>query len=141
MKVEAFTDGSCKGNPGPGGWAAVLTYGEHRKVISGELEMTTNNQAELVAIKEALTAIKKPVELHVYTDSKLAHDWLSGASKRRNPAINALCEDIEKLAEQKGVQLKLHKVPGHAGHPQNELAHEAASKAAEAAKAKALAAA
>lgn len=135
-RVTAYTDGACKGNPGPGGWAVVLTYGEHEKVINGNAPLTTNNQMELQAVLGAVEALKKPVELHVYTDSELVINWLTGRIRRKQPAIKNLCERIEALAGEKGVKLVFHKVKGHSGDPLNEKAHTAANKAAEEAKAK-----
>src|SRR5580693_1450954 len=78
--VEIYTDGACRGNPGPGGWAAVLTAGEREKEISGALPLTTNNRMELQAVISALQALKRPVEARLYTDSQYVRrgvlEWL-----------------------------------------------------------------
>jgi len=134
LEVVAYTDGSAKGNPGPGGWGVVLKYGEHTKELAGGVELSTNNQMELRAVEEALAAVKRPVELVVHTDSALVVGWLTGAIRRRQPAIREACARIERLAAEKGVTLKLVKVAGHAGDPLNERAHALASQAAEAVK-------
>ncbi len=134
-KVLAYTDGACKGNPGPGGWGVVLKFGPHEKDLAGGVEMTTNNQMELQAVLAAVEALKQPVELHVHTDSELVVNWMTGKIRRKQPAIRELCGRIERLAGEKDVKLVFHKVPGHAGDPLNERAHALASGAAEKAKA------
>jgi len=77
-KVKIWTDGACDPNPGRGGWAAVLTYNHHTKELSGGKEHTTNNEMELVAVHEALCALKEPCSVTVHTDSRLVINWLTG---------------------------------------------------------------
>ena len=130
MIVEIFTDGACSGNPGPGGYGAILRYGEHVKEISGGEAMTTNNRMELTGVIEALSALKYPCEVRVTTDSKyvadsIANGWAQSWRKNnwiksdKKPALNAdLWERLLNL-------LDIHKVKfvwvrGHAGHPENE---------------------
>ena len=86
-KVEIYTDGACSGNPGPGGWGAVLIYGEHEKQLSGGEPETTNNRMELTAVIEALSLLKRPCEVTLTTDSKYVADsvtkgWVYGWQKR-----------------------------------------------------------
>lgn len=128
--VNIYTDGSCSGNPGPGGWGAVLVYGQFEKEISGGDHSTTNNRMELTAVIEALRLLKEPCAVTVTTDSKYVVDsvtlgWARGWKARgwvksdKKPALNAdLWEQLLDL-------LDLHKVSfvwvkGHAGHPYNE---------------------
>ena len=129
-KVEIYTDGACSGNPGPGGWGAVLIYGEHEKQLSGGEPETTNNRMELTAVIEALSLLKRPCEVTLTTDSKYVADsvtkgWVYGWQKRGwkkgdgKPALNPdLWEKLLPL-------LKMHEVKfvwikGHAGHEFNE---------------------
>lgn len=129
-KVEIFTDGACSGNPGPGGWGAILKYKGNVKELSGGEPNTTNNRMELTAVISALSALKQPCEVTLTTDSKYIVDavtkgWAEGWRKRgwvksdRKPALNSdLWEKLLNL-------LNIHKVTfvwvkGHAGHPENE---------------------
>ncbi len=129
-EVIIYTDGACSGNPGPGGYCAILTYGGFEKVVSGGEADTTNNRMELSAVVFGLRALKEPCEVRVVTDSKYFSDalekgWLynwvkKGWKKADNkPVLNTdLWEEILSL-------LKIHKVTvdwikGHAGHPMNE---------------------
>ena len=128
--VEIFTDGSCSGNPGPGGWGAVLRYGQKEKELSGGEEHTTNNRMELTACIMSLKALKEPCHVTLTTDSQYVVNGITkgwAESWRRNgwrkadkkPAINPdLWETLLDL-------LKIHNVTfnwikGHAGHPENE---------------------
>lgn len=128
--VEIYTDGACSGNPGKGGWGAVLVYGNTEKEISGAASDTTNNRMELTAVIEALKMLKEPCHVTLTTDSKYVCDainkkwvysWREKGWKKadRKPALNV---DLwEKLLE----QLEIHKVDfiwvrGHNGHPYNE---------------------
>ena len=130
MKVEIFTDGACSGNPGPGGYGAILRVGDHVKEISGGEANTTNNRMELMGVISALTALKYPCEVVLTTDSKYVVDSVTkGWAKKwrsnnwiksdKKPALNAdLWERLLDL-------LEIHKVEfvwvkGHAGHPENE---------------------
>ena len=129
-EVQIWTDGACAGNPGKGGWGAILTYGTARKEISGCNPQTTNNQMELTAVIEALLALKEPCKVHLVSDSKYVLDalqkgWVWGWQKRgwvksdRKPALNA------DLWEQLLPHIARHDmcyewIKGHAGHPENE---------------------
>ncbi len=128
--VELFTDGACSGNPGPGGWGAVLRYGGHEKELSGAQAETTNNRMELTAAIEGLAALKEPCIVRLCTDSKYLADGISkgwAVGWRRNgwkkadkkPALNAdLWERLLDLLDRHTVDIVW--VKGHAGHPENE---------------------
>ena len=135
--VEAFTDGACRGNPGPGGWGVVLRFGGQVKELSGGEPATTNNRMELKAAIEALAALKKkPCRVDLYTDSTYVRsgitEWLPAWRARgwrtadKKPVKNQdLWEALSALAEQHDVSW--HWVKGHAGHPENERADELAN--------------
>ena len=127
--VEIYTDGACRGNPGPGGWAAVLSAGGREKEISGAQLHTTNNRMELQAVIEALQALKRPLEVRLYTDSQYVRrgilEWLPQWKARgwktadRKPVKN---QDLWQQLEQAAAphRIEWHWVPGHAGVPGNE---------------------
>ncbi|MBR6045350.1 MAG: ribonuclease HI [Ruminococcus sp.] len=129
-RVMLFTDGACSGNPGPGGWGAILRFGEHEKELSGGEAQTTNNRMELTAVIKGLSALKEPCLVELYSDSKYIIDAIEKgwAVKWKNngwvkpdkkPALNPdLWEELLRLAEIH--TLELHWVKGHAGHPENE---------------------
>ncbi|MGN0537139.1 MAG: ribonuclease HI [Acutalibacteraceae bacterium] len=129
-EVEIFTDGACSGNPGPGGWGAVLRYHGHEKEISGGEAQTTNNRMELMAVIEALKCLKEPCSITLTSDSKYVCDaiskgWAKSWQKRgwvkgdKTPAKNPeLWEELLKLLESHTV--KIVWVKGHNGHPENE---------------------
>ena len=127
--VEIYTDGACRGNPGPGGWAAVLTAGGREKEISGAELLTTNNRMELQAVIEALQALKRPLAVRLYTDSQYVRrgilEWLPQWKARgwktadRKPVKNQdLWQQLELAAARH--RIEWHWVPGHAGVPGNE---------------------
>ena len=130
-KVEIYTDGACSGNPGPGGWGAMLIYGEHEKQLSGGEPETTNNRMELTAVIEALSLLKRPCEVTLTTDSKYVADsvtkgWVYGWQKRGwkkgdgKPALNPdLWEKLLPLLKMHDV--KFVWIKGHAGHKYNEI--------------------
>ncbi|MGN0675784.1 MAG: ribonuclease HI [Oscillospiraceae bacterium] len=130
MTVEIFTDGACSGNPGPGGYGAILRVGEHTKEISGGEPATTNNRMELMGVISALSALKYPCDVVLTTDSKYVVDsvtkgWAKGwrakgwVKSDKKPALNAdLWEKLLDLLEIHNV--KFIWVKGHAGHPENE---------------------
>ena len=139
--IEIYTDGACRGNPGPGGWGALLMMGEHEKELSGAELLTTNNRMELTAVIKALEALKRPVVARIYTDSQYVRrgitEWLS-AWKARNwrtadkkPVKN---QDLwERLEQVSAVhQLQWQWVPGHAGVPGNERVDRLANEAIDA---------
>ncbi len=140
--VEIFTDGACLGNPGPGGWAALLRYGQREKEISGGARETTNNRMELMAAVRALDALTRPVQVRLYTDSRYVCDgvtaWLPGWKRNgwrtaaRKPVRNRdLWEALDRALGEHTVEW--HWVRGHAGHPENERADKLARAAARAA--------
>ena len=133
--VEIYTDGACSGNPGPGGWGAILIWGDHRKEINGGEAQTTNNRMELMAAISALEALKKGVEADLYTDSAYVRNdissWIHGW--KRNGWRTADKKPVKnmELWQRLDTALARHKVTwhwikGHAGHPENERADELA---------------
>lgn len=140
-KIEIFTDGACLGNPGPGGWAAILKFGEHEKEISGFEPETTNNRMELTAVIKALEKLKEPCEIHLYSDSKYvcdtiskgwAENWRANGWHKgdRKPALNVdLWEKVLLLIENNRISISW--VKGHSGHPENERCDELALTQAE----------
>lgn len=139
-KVMIFTDGACKGNPGPGGWGALLRMGRHEKELSGNEAETTNNRMEMTAIIKGLSALTEPCQVELYSDSKYVLDgitkWVDGWQKRgwltasKKPVRNA---DLwHKLIEVAGRHdVSWNWVKGHSGHPENERVDKLASDAAE----------
>ena len=134
--VEIFTDGACSGNPGPGGYGAILRFGEHEKELSGGEEHTINNRMELMAVITALEALKRPCRVCITTDSKYVVDgiekgwakswrakgWIKSDKK---PAINPdLWGRLLDLIDRHEVEFRW--VKGHAGHPENERCDELA---------------
>ena len=137
-QVAIFTDGACRGNPGPGGWGAILKFGTVEKELSGGTADTTNNRMEMMAAISALEALKRPVTIDLYTDSTYVRDgitkWIHGWKKRdwrtadKKPVKNVdLWQRLETAMERHRVEW--HWVKGHAGHPENERADELARKA------------
>jgi len=136
MLVEIFTDGACSGNPGPGGYGAILRVGEHVKELSGGEANTTNNRMELMGVISALSALKYPCDVVLTTDSKYVVDsvtkgWAKGWKAKgwiksdKKPALNVdLWEKLLDLLEVHNV--KFVWVKGHAGHPENERCDELA---------------
>ncbi len=133
--VEIFTDGACSGNPGPGGWGAVLRYGEVEKEMNGGEPETTNNRMELMAAIMAIEAVKRPCEIHVHTDSEYLRNgittWIHGWKARgwktadKKPVKNVdLWQRLERAIETHDV--RWHWVKGHSGHKENERADELA---------------
>ena len=133
--VEIFTDGACSGNPGPGGWGAILRWNGTEKELSGGEAETTNNRMELMAAISALEALKVPVSADLFTDSSYVRDgigkWMFGWKKNgwktadKKPVKNA--ELWQRLDDaNKRHKVEWHWVKGHAGHPENERADELA---------------
>ncbi|MBX7457998.1 ribonuclease HI [Qipengyuania sp. 1NDH17] len=139
--VEIFTDGACKGNPGPGGWGVLLRMGPHEKEMSGAEVETTNNRMEMTAAIRALEALREPCEVLLHTDSKYVIDgitkWIHGWKKKgwknsaKKPVINEdLWRELDALRGKH--QVTWHWVKGHSGHAENERVDQLASDAAEA---------
>jgi ribonuclease HI len=139
-KVLIYTDGACKGNPGPGGWGALLRVGAHEKELFGGEPETTNNRMELAAVINALASLKRPCSVEVYTDSQYVRngitEWLAQWRRRgwktadRKPVKNVdLWQALEREAGRHEVQW--HWVRGHAGHDGNERADQLANRGVE----------
>ncbi len=139
--IEIYTDGACRGNPGPGGWAAVLTSGEHEKELSGAETLTTNNRMELTAVIRAIEALKRPSEVRIFTDSEYVRrgitEWVKSWKARgwktadRKPVKNQdLWERLDALAS--GHKIEWRWVRGHSGVPGNERVDRLANEAIDA---------
>jgi ribonuclease HI len=137
--VQIFTDGACKGNPGPGGWGAIVRSGAHEKELSGGEPLTTNNRMEMMAAIRALQALKRPCTVTLHTDSIYLRDgitkWIHGWQKNgwktadRKPVKNAeLWQELLEAVRTHTIAWKW--VKGHAGHPENERADKLACDAA-----------
>jgi RNase HI (EC 3.1.26.4) len=136
MSITIYTDGACRGNPGPGGWGALLIAGANRKEICGGEALTTNNRMELTAAIEALACLKRPSEVELWTDSVyLKHGielWIANwrrngwRTANRQPVKNSdLWQRLDALASRH--RIRWHWVKGHAGHPGNEHADRLAN--------------
>ena len=139
--VEIYTDGACKGNPGPGGWGAVIRSGSHEKLLSGGEPLTTNNRMEMLAAIKALEALKQPCRVILTTDSVYVRDgitkWIHGWQKKgwvnssKKPVRNAdLWHELIEAARRHKITWQW--VKGHDGHVENERVDRLASAAAEA---------
>ena len=135
--VEIWTDGACKGNPGPGGWGALLRHGRHEKEMCGGETGTTNNRMELTSVIEALKALKRPCQVIVHTDSQYVQkgmgEWLPNWKRRgwrtadKKPVRNAdLWQELDALVAKHQVEWRW--VRGHAGDPGNERADALANE-------------
>lgn len=135
-RVEIFTDGACSGNPGPGGWGALLRFGDREKELQGGVEQTTNNRMELTAAIEALNALKRPCRVELYTDSEYlrkgitewlerwkSNGWRTAGKKQVKNAD--LWQKLDAAAARH--EVSWHWVRGHAGHPENERADRLAN--------------
>jgi len=136
-EVEIFTDGACRGNPGPGGWGALLRYGRHERELYGGERETTNNRMELMAAIRALESLKRPCRVRLTTDStyvkKGITEWLPNWKKRgwktaaRKPVKNVdLWKRLDEAVQRHDV--RWHWVRGHTGHPENERADQLANR-------------
>ena len=139
-RVRIYTDGACKGNPGPGGWGALLRMGQHEKELVGGEAHTTNNRMEMTAVIRALNALIEPCEVILHTDSRYVIDgitkWVGGWKKRgwvnasKQPVKNAdLWHDLIEAVARHAVTWEW--VKGHSGHPENERVDRIASDEAE----------
>ena len=135
--MELFTDGACRGNPGAGGWGAVLRYGENEREIHGGAGQSTNNRMELTAIIMALKELKRPCRVRITTDSQYVlkgiNEWLPNWKRRnwktanRKPVLNQdLWRELDRLAS--GHEISWQWVRGHSGHPENERADRLANR-------------
>ena len=139
MDIIIYTDGAAKGNPGPGGYGAVLMAGKFHKEISEGFRRTTNNRMELLGVIRALEVLKKPCTIEVYTDSQYVQkgisEWIIGWKRRgwktadKKPVKNVeLWRQLDELASTRGHRVTWHWVKGHAGHPENERADVLANR-------------
>ncbi|MDO4434909.1 MAG: ribonuclease HI [Cardiobacteriaceae bacterium] len=138
MKIEIFTDGACKGNPGIGGWGALLRYGEYEKALCGAEGYTTNNRMELMAVIQALRTIKRPLPLCITTDSNYVKqgmtEWLPKWKQKgwrganQQPIKNQdLWQELDQLVQ--AYEIEWRWVKGHSGHKDNERVDELANQA------------
>lgn len=138
VKVELFTDGACRGNPGPGGWGALLRYGETEQELCGAELATTNNRMELMAAIQGLAALKRRCAVMLTTDSKYVKDgineWLRGwkqngwRTSKKEPVKNMdLWQQLDALVQEH--EIEWHWVKGHSGHVENERADQLANRA------------
>lgn len=139
-EVDIYTDGACSGNPGPGGWGAILRHGRREKELWGEEADTTNNRMELTAVIRALEALKRPVSVRIHTDSQYVqkgmtewiHDWKARGwrTASKAPVKNVdLWQALDEAAQRHRIEWLW--VRGHAGHPENERADALARRGAE----------
>lgn len=137
--LRIYSDGSCKGNPGPGGWGALLKWNGHERELFGGEPDTTNNRMELLGVIRALEVLKKPCTIEVYTDSQYVQkgisEWIIGWKRRgwktadKKPVKNVeLWRQLDELASTRGHRVTWHWVKGHAGHPENERADVLANR-------------
>jgi ribonuclease HI len=138
IDTEIFTDGACRGNPGPGGWGVLLRHKGHEKTLYGAETQTTNNRMELMAAIQALESLRRPCRVRVTTDSKYVQqgiqEWLANWKRRgwktaaRKPVKNVdLWQRLDKAAARHDIEWAW--VRGHSGHPENERADELANRA------------
>ena len=136
-EVKIYTDGACRGNPGPGGWGAVLEYGKETKKLYGADTLTTNNRMELTAVIQALSALKRPCKIELTSDSKYVlqgiQEWLPNWKQKgwrtssKKPVMNSdLWQKLDELASAHDITWRW--VKGHSGHAQNEMADQLANK-------------
>ncbi len=135
--VDIYTDGACKGNPGPGGWGALLRWGAHEKEMFGGEPLTTNNRMEMTAVIRALSALDRSVRARIHTDSQYVQkgitEWLPAWKRRgwktadHKPVKNAdLWRELDALVAQHDIEWRW--VRGHSGHPENERADMLANR-------------
>lgn len=132
-----YTDGACRGNPGPGGWGVLLRFGDAEKTLHGGEYQTTNNRMELTAVIKGLEALKKPCKVKITTDSKYVlsgvTEWMENWKKRnwktasKKPVLNVeLWQQLDELVSRHEIDWEW--VKGHSGHPENEIADQLANK-------------
>lgn len=137
-QVDIYTDGACRGNPGPGGWGAVLRAGDREREIMGAARSTTNNRMELTAAIEALRALKRPCRVRLHTDSQYLRkgitEWINGWKRRGWKTAGRKAVKNQELWRTLDEETSRHQVEwiwvkGHSGHPENERADELANRA------------
>ncbi len=139
-KIEIYTDGACSGNPGPGGWGAILRFGKKERELSGGEHQTTNNRMEMMAAIASLQALKEACQIDLYTDSKYllqgVTKWMQSWKQRgwktagKQPVKNLdLWQQLDELLESRGHEIQWHWVRGHSGHLENERADQLARSA------------
>ena len=135
--VEIFTDGACRGNPGPGGWGALLRYGDNERSLCGGEQDTTNNRMELMAVIQGLSALQRPCDVKVTSDStyvlKGIQEWMPNWKKKgwktasKKPVKNVdLWQQLDRLVEMHSIDWQW--VKGHSGHAENEIADQLANR-------------
>lgn len=136
-RVEIYTDGACRGNPGPGGWGVLLRSGDHERELWGGEALTTNNRMELTAAIEGLRRLKRPCTVDLYTDSQYVRlgitEWLANWKRKgwrnasKKPVKN---QDLWRALDEETArhEIRWHWVKGHSGHPENERADELANR-------------
>ena len=133
-KIEIFTDGSCLGNPGDGGWCAILRYKGHEKILRGGERETTNNRMELLAVIKALEALKEPCEIELYSDStyvlKGLNEWLEGWIKKDFKKVKNVDLWKKYIEVSKPHKIHINWVKGHSGHKENEICDKIAKEEA-----------
>lgn len=138
--IEIFTDGACRGNPGPGGWGVLLRYQDQEKELWGGVPLTTNNRMELTAAIQGLSALRRNIPVHIYTDSQYVKkgitEWIRGWRQKgwRNAVNKPIknCDLWQKLdALNEEYQVTWHWIRGHQGHPDNERADQLANRGIE----------
>lgn len=135
--VDIYTDGACSGNPGPGGWAAILKFGAHTKELSGNMSLTTNNRMELFAVISGLGALREPCHVNIHSDSTYVvnafqKEWVQNWQRNgwqtsdKKPVENQDLWKLLLLTIKRHASVSFHKVPGHADHPENNRCDELA---------------
>jgi len=134
-KIEIFTDGSCLGNPGDGGWCAILRYKGHEKILKGSEKNTTNNRMELLAVIKALEALKEACEIELYSDSTYVlrglNEWLDGWIKKDFKKVKNVDLWKKYIDVSKPHKIHINWVKGHSGHKENEICDKIAKEEAE----------
>ena len=133
-EVELFTDGSCIGNPGSGGWCAILRYKNYQKILKGHQANTTNNRMELLAVIEALKQLKEPCKVHLYSDStyvlKGLNEWLDNWIKKDFKNVKNVDLWMEYIEVSKLHKIDIHWIKGHSGHTEIEMCDKIAKEEA-----------
>lgn len=136
--VQIYTDGACRGNPGPGGWGVLMRYGSHEKILSGSEAHTTNNRMELMAAIQALAALNESCKIELHTDSQYVRkgitEWIKSWKKhgwKKSDKSAVKNADLWQALDQETLrhQVNWHWVKGHSGHPENELVDSIANQA------------